>query len=174
MSYSCRKQITASSPMKINAIAVMVWLSSALAAGPADAETAWVSDQFEITLRTGPSTSNAIHLMVRSGTELEIIAQDPDKGYTQVRTGGGTEGWVLSRYLMDEAPAPATTARIGLYRSPVKHSVGGRLTIIRSSERWLSGLRRSLGKRVYVYSVPRVRIAPSPPDITVNIYFKRE
>ena len=80
MSYSCRKQIMASSPMKINAIAVMVWLSSALAAGPAGAESAWVSDQFEITLRTGPSTSNAIHLMVRSGTEREIIAQDPDNG----------------------------------------------------------------------------------------------
>ncbi len=105
MSYSCGKQITASSPMKINAIAVMVWLSSALAAGPADAESAWVSDQFEITLRTGPSTSNAIQLMVRSGTELEIIARDPDNSYTQVRTRGGTEGWVLSRYLMNEAPA---------------------------------------------------------------------
>ena len=31
-------------------------------------------------------------------------------------------------------------------------------------ERWLSGLRRSLGKRVYVCSVPRVRIPPSPPE----------
>ncbi len=30
-------------------------------------------------------------------------------------------------------------------------------------ERWLSGLRRSLGKRVYAYTVPRVRIPPSPP-----------
>ena len=105
MFYSCGKQITALSNMKINTIAAMVWLSCALAAGPADADSAWVSDRFEVTLRTGPSTSNAIRLMVSSGTELEIIAADAESGYTQVRTGGGTEGWVLSRYLMDEAPA---------------------------------------------------------------------
>ena len=91
--------------MKIKTIAAMVWLSGALVAGPAGAESAWVSDRFEITLRTGPSTSNAIQLMVSSGTELEIIEQDSETGYTRVRTRGGTEGWVLSRYLMDEPPA---------------------------------------------------------------------
>ncbi len=105
MSYSGGKQITALHNMKHNTIAAIVWLSCALVAGPASAESAWVSDRFEITLRTGPSTSNAIQLMVGSGTELEIIEQDAESGYTQVRTGGGTKGWVLSRYLMDEPPA---------------------------------------------------------------------
>ena len=37
------------------------------------------------------------------------------------------------------------------------------LNDILDMERWLSGLRRSLGKRVYAYTVPRVRIPPSPP-----------
>jgi SH3 domain protein len=68
-------------------------------------ESAWVSDEFEITLRSGPSTSNAIQLMVGSGTALEILERDTDAGYTRVRTGGGTEGWVLSRYLMPEPSA---------------------------------------------------------------------
>ena len=71
----------------------------------ADAQTAWVTDQFEITLRTGPSTSNAIRLSIPSGTRLEILERDPDSGYTRVRTDGGTEGWVISRYLMDEPSA---------------------------------------------------------------------
>ena len=71
----------------------------------ASAEPAWVSDQFEIMLRTGPSTSNAIQLMVSSGTRLEVLEQDNASGYSKVRTGGGTEGWVLSRYLMTEPPA---------------------------------------------------------------------
>lgn len=66
---------------------------------------AWVSDQFEVMLRTGPSTNNAIQLMVSSGTQLEVLEQDDEAGYTKVRTAGGTEGWVLSRYLMSEAPA---------------------------------------------------------------------
>lgn len=71
----------------------------------AQAESAWVSDVFEVTLRTGPSTSNAIQLMVESGTELEVLEDDADAGYTRVRTNGGTEGWVLTRYLMSEASA---------------------------------------------------------------------
>ena len=36
-------------------------------------ESVWVSDQFEVMLRTGPSTNNAIQLMVNSGSELEIL-----------------------------------------------------------------------------------------------------
>ena len=80
-------------------------LALLLGASAALAESAWVSDEFEITLRTGPSTSNNILLMVGSGTELEVLGRDADAGYTQVRTQGGTEGWVLSRYLMSEPSA---------------------------------------------------------------------
>ena len=76
-----------------------------LVATNAAAQSAWVSDQFEVTLRTGPSTGNAIERMLSSGTELEILEQDPESGYSRVRTRGGTEGWVLSRYLMSEPSA---------------------------------------------------------------------
>jgi SH3 domain protein len=74
-------------------------------ASMASAETVWVSDQFEITLRSGPSTSNAIDRMLNSGIELEVLERDAETGYTRVRTNAGTEGWVLSRYLMSEASA---------------------------------------------------------------------
>ena len=76
-----------------------------LLASTAYAEPAWVSDQFEITLRSGPSTSNAIQLMLDSGTRLEVLERDDEAGYTRVMTQGGTEGWVLTRYLMNEASA---------------------------------------------------------------------
>lgn len=69
------------------------------------AESRWVSDEFEVTLRTGPSTTNAIQLMISSGTELEVLERDADTGYSRVRTPGGTEGWVLTRYLMSEPSA---------------------------------------------------------------------
>jgi len=87
-------------------------LLSALAASSALAQSAWVTDQFEITLRSGPSTSNAIQLMVSSGTRLEVIERDADSGYTHVRTQGGTEGWVLTRYLMNEPAAREQLARL--------------------------------------------------------------
>jgi len=71
----------------------------------AQAAPAWVSDEFEITLRSGPSTSNAIQLMLSSGTRVEVLERDQETGYTRVRTEGGTEGWVLTRYLMGEPSA---------------------------------------------------------------------
>ena len=96
MPYSCRIM------KRLIGIAASAGL---LLASTAYAEPAWVSDQFEITLRSGPSTSNAIQLMVDSGTRLEVIERDEESGYTRVTTQGGTEGWVLTRYLMNEASA---------------------------------------------------------------------
>lgn len=71
----------------------------------AQAQSAWVSDEFEITLRSGPSTTNAIERMLGSGTRLEVLETDADSGYSRVRTMAGTEGWVLTRYLMGEPAA---------------------------------------------------------------------
>jgi SH3 domain protein len=86
----------------LKSIGVVALLAMAV---PAVAESVWVTDQFEITLRSGPSTSNSIQLMVGSGTQLEVLERDAETGYTQVRTQGGTEGWVLTRYLMNEPSA---------------------------------------------------------------------
>ena len=96
MTYSCRIM------KRLIGIAISAGL---LLASTAYAEPAWVSDQFEITLRSGPSTSNAIQLMLDSGTRLEVLERDDEAGYTRVMTQGGTEGWVLTRYLMNEASA---------------------------------------------------------------------
>jgi SH3 domain protein len=84
---------------------LLLLISGVLVSFSAWSQEAWVSDSFEVTLRTGPSTSNTIQLMVSSGTRLEILEEYPESGYARVRTGGGTEGWVLSRYLMDEPSA---------------------------------------------------------------------
>jgi SH3 domain protein len=89
--------------------ALILWLFAISAAHSAPA---WVSDEFEITLRTGPSTSNSIQLMVGSGTQLEVLERDSESGYSRVRTSAGTEGWVLSRYLMDQPSARAQIEKL--------------------------------------------------------------
>jgi SH3 domain protein len=94
---------------RLLAIAV---LATAFVGPVAFAQSAWVTDQFEITLRSGPSTSNAIQLMVGSGTRLDVLERDADSGYTRVRTQGGTEGWVLTRYLMTEPSAREQLERL--------------------------------------------------------------
>ena len=91
---------------------LVLLIPGVLASFSASSQDAWVSDSFEVTLRTGPSTSNAIQLMVSSGTRLEILEEYPESGYARVRTGGGTEGWVLSRYLMDEPSAREQLGRL--------------------------------------------------------------
>jgi SH3 domain protein len=92
--------------------AVFVLVLCFVAAVPAAAQTVWVSDQFEVLLRTGPTTEHAIRLTMSSGTELEVLERDDDSGYTRVRTQAGTEGWVLTRYLMPEAPARQQLERL--------------------------------------------------------------
>ena len=82
--------------------ALLLW---SFAISVAHSAPAWVSDDFEITLRTGPSTSNSILQMVNSGTRLEVLERGSDSGYSQVRTSEGKEGWVLTRYLMNQPSA---------------------------------------------------------------------
>jgi SH3 domain protein len=91
--------------MKFPLFAITICIIALGAPQDALSQSVWVSDQFEIMLRSGPSTSNAIQLMVDSGTELQVLERDAEAGYTRVRTAAGTEGWVLSRYLMSEPSA---------------------------------------------------------------------
>jgi SH3 domain protein len=106
-----------------------------LAAAAARAEPAWVSDQIEVTLRTGPSTSNSITRMLPSGTQIEIVERDEDTGYSRVRTSAGAEGWVLTRYLMNEPPARQQLERLTSQLSTATtegSSLGSQLTAIKS------------------------------------------
>lgn len=63
----------------------------------ASAETRFV--EVEVTLRTGQGTDFGIVRMIRSGTPVEVLEQDQQTGYSRVRMPGGTEGWILARYL---------------------------------------------------------------------------
>lgn len=68
------------------------------------AETRYVTDQFEVMMRSGTSTKNSIVRMLPTGTAVELLGTEPEEGYLPVRTPSGAEGWVLTRYLM-RAPA---------------------------------------------------------------------
>lgn len=69
--------------------------------GNALAETRYVSDRLEITMRSGKSTGHGILRMLRSGTAVEILETDKKSGYSRIKTRSGKEGWVLTRFLMN-------------------------------------------------------------------------
>ncbi len=68
-------------------------------------EAAWVTDRLEVTLRRGTGTQFAIVRMLPAGARLEVLETDQESGYTRVRTAQGVEGWVLTRYLVDQPAA---------------------------------------------------------------------
>ena len=82
------------------------------------AQTRYVTDQFEIMMRTGQGNQFGIVRQLKSGTEVTVIEQNAD--YTQVRLSSGAEGWVLTRYLMDQPSGRDQVAALQLKYDQLK------------------------------------------------------
>lgn len=76
-----------------------LFLTLTLLSSLARAESLYITDQFEVTLRSGTSTSNSIIMMLKSGQKVELIEQDVATKYSLVQTADGKQGYVLSRFL---------------------------------------------------------------------------
>jgi SH3 domain protein len=75
------------------------------------AAKAYVTDSFEITLRTGPSNDNKIVSMLFSGRLLEVLGTQGE--WSQVKVlDDGKEGWVVSRYLVTRLPWEAQARKL--------------------------------------------------------------
>jgi SH3 domain protein len=78
----------------------LLLLAASISCVPALAATMYVSDQFTVPLRRGPSNSHRIlHQGLPTGTALEVLGEDTAAGFTQVRMANGTEGWIPTQYL---------------------------------------------------------------------------
>ncbi|MEA3277395.1 MAG: TIGR04211 family SH3 domain-containing protein [Pseudomonadota bacterium] len=69
------------------------------------AETGYVTDQFQITLRLGESTKHKIVRMLPSGAAVEILSSNPSSSYSKVRADDDSVGYVLTRQLLAEPVA---------------------------------------------------------------------
>ena len=74
------------------------------------AQTKYVSDELQITLRTGPALDRKITKMLTSGAPVEVISTNDD-GYSRIKTLSGSKGWVLNRFLMD---TPSARSRLNV------------------------------------------------------------
>jgi SH3 domain protein len=72
---------------------------------PVQAVDRYVTDIFEVTMRSGPSTSNAIIRMLPSGEAVTLLEEDLDTKYSFVETADGKQGYVITRFLEDSPVA---------------------------------------------------------------------
>ncbi len=83
-----------------NFIVVGVWLL--LFSVPVQAETMYISDIVNITLRMGPGADHRVIGMLQSGQEVEVLKSEDE--WTLVNLTDGKQGWVLSRLLTPNKP----------------------------------------------------------------------
>jgi SH3 domain protein len=89
--------------MTLLQLRVPLFLSAVLLSSTTLAESLYITDQFEVTLRSGTSTSNSIISMLKSGQKVKLIEQDVATRYSLVETDDGKKGYVLTRYLDKQA-----------------------------------------------------------------------
>lgn len=80
--------------------------------GLAQAETRYVTDELTITLRSGQGSGFRVLQSLSSGTALEVLSENKETGYSHVRAPDGTEGYSLTRYLINEKPAKVELTRL--------------------------------------------------------------
>ena len=87
------------------------------------AQTRYVTDEFEITLRSGKSTSNSIIQMLKSGQAVKLLEEDSATKYSLVETQGGKQGYVLSRFLDRQASGRERYARLKVQSDKLKETI---------------------------------------------------
>lgn len=83
--------------MKNNILSIFCLLG--LVCCPISAKTAYVYDKAKLWSRTGPSNEFKVYLKLLPGTQLEILAENPETGFTHVRDLKQREFWIKSEYL---------------------------------------------------------------------------
>ncbi len=66
------------------------------------AQSVYVTDNMDFTLRSGESNSHKIIKMLGSGTRLTLLAENKETGYSQVQTDSGAIGFMLTRYTLNK------------------------------------------------------------------------
>ena len=71
---------------------------------PAWAETMYITENQDVLIRGGKGNEFKILAIKKAHAPVELLRNEGD--YSYIRTEGGIEGWVLSRYLTRDLPKP--------------------------------------------------------------------
>ena len=77
----------------------------------------YVSDVLWVTLRAEANDNSASVRVLKSGTKLDLVDDTVTDDYLHVKTPQGEEGWIKSRYLLDE---PTATLQLDSMKDQLK------------------------------------------------------
>lgn len=86
----------------ILAIFFMVAFLMTASNGSVYADTRYVTDQLVISVRDGQNPSDIVLGYIKTATPVDVIEEIGD--YSRIKTEGGLEGWVLTKYIVSEKP----------------------------------------------------------------------
>ena len=91
----------------MKSIAKLTLALALLFALPAAAQDVkYITDTTYVPVRSGQGTQyRIVHRGLPSGTRVTVTESNEESGYSYIVTDRGTEGWVLTRYLMEQEPA---------------------------------------------------------------------
>jgi SH3 domain protein len=91
---------------RIRSRALATFLCHCVLAVPANAETVYVTDRFEIGVHDNTNIDSVILTVIPSGTPLTVV--DRDRNFIEVNTPAGIRGWVDAQYIVSEKPSAAS------------------------------------------------------------------
>lgn len=113
-----------------------------LTAAAAAAETRYVSDRLEITVRSGPGIEYRIIRNLQTGTRVDTLEQKDS--WTRIKLSGDEEGWVLNRYLSDDIPDSQKYAALKARCEPLEK----RIAELESTNQSLRAQNRTLDQEL--------------------------
>ena len=105
-------------------ILLFVVLSICFAHFQSWAETHYISERFEITMRTGPSVERKIIALLKSGTKVELL--EPGQEWSKIHYQD-KDGWVLTRYLSSKEPCSLTLSNLNKQHMNLKKEIAALL-----------------------------------------------
>lgn len=72
---------------------------------PAQAKTAYISDEAKVAMRSGASNGHRIINFLISGTAFTVLGSSDDEKFIEIKLSDGTTGWVATENVMDTPSA---------------------------------------------------------------------
>lgn len=124
-------------------------------------ETRYITDQLQITLRSGEGNQFKILRSLDSGTPVQVLETHEDTGYSRISVEPGVEGWVISRYLDTEPSGRAQAASLSKQLDAVRSD----LDKVRDENKELAQSNRELKQKLSKFDGDNQRLEKEVADV---------